>query len=71
MIGIELGDWTASSTGEVRPGLALDRLRDRSDDVHEHECRVTNKTALSDTNDRAPNGRIHPQTPRNPPRWRV
>jgi hypothetical protein len=37
MIGIELGDWTASSTGEVRPGLALDRLRDRSDDVHEHE----------------------------------
>ena len=46
MIGIELGDWTASSTGEVRPGLALDRLRDRSDDVHEHECGLTQRPAV-------------------------
>ena len=36
-IGIELGDWMESFTEEVRSNLALDRLRDRPHDVHEHE----------------------------------
>ena len=36
-IGIELGHWMESFTEDVRADLALDRLRDRSGDVHEHE----------------------------------
>lgn len=36
-IGIELGDWMETFTADVRADLSLDRLRDRSADVHEHE----------------------------------
>ena len=36
-IGIELGDWMESFTEEVRTDLALDRLRERADDVGERE----------------------------------
>lgn len=36
-IGIELGDWMESFTEEVRTDLALDRLRERSDDDGERE----------------------------------
>ena len=32
-IGIELGDWMESFTAEVRSDLALDRLRERSQDT--------------------------------------
>ena len=36
-IGIELGDWMESFTEEVRADLALDRLRDRREDVRVHD----------------------------------
>ena len=36
-IGIELGDWMETFTEEVRTDLALDRLRDRSEDFRKLE----------------------------------
>ena len=35
-IGIELGDWMESFTGDVRADLALDRLRARPPDADDH-----------------------------------
>ena len=40
-IGIELGDWMESFTEAVRTDLALDRLRERSDDAGDRESAPT------------------------------